>query len=158
MAPVSAQSGGADDEAEVIWFLGTLIKASADRTGGAVTVVEVTHAPGFATPRHVPHGADEAFYILAGAMHGYCGEQAWRATAGAFVWLPRGIPHGYAVDGDEPLRALAIRMPGGCDRCDVEVGALAQERTVPPPAAPESEPVRAAAAKDGQEILGPPEA
>ncbi|CAA9238094.1 MAG: hypothetical protein AVDCRST_MAG93-1191 [uncultured Chloroflexia bacterium] len=158
MAPVSEHYALADDEAEAIWFIGTLatIKASAATTGGALTVVEFAHAPGFATPRHVHHDADEAFYILEGAMRGYCGDQPWRATAGSFVWLPRGVPHGYAVDGDEPLRSLAILMPGGFDRFVTEVGEPARERTLPPPSPPDVDKLLAAAARDGQEILGPP--
>lgn len=160
MAQASEHYALADDEAKAIWFLGTLatIKASADTTGGALTVVEFTHAPGFATPRHVHHEADEAFYILEGAMRGYCGDQPWRATAGSFVWLPRDVPHGYAVDGDEPLRSLAIVMPGGFDRFVLEAGEPAQARTLPPPAAPDVEKLDAAAAKVGITHLGPPEA
>ncbi|MDP8899857.1 MAG: cupin domain-containing protein [Actinomycetota bacterium] len=159
MASASEHYALADGDAEAIWFLGTLatIKASADRTGGALSMVEFTHAPGFATPRHVHHEADEAFYILEGVMRGYCGDQSWRATPGSFVWLPRGIPHGYAVDGDEPLRSLALVMPGGFDRFIVEAGELARERTLPPPGAPDVEKLDAAAAKVGISHLGPPE-
>lgn len=149
----------AEDEAEAIWFLGTLatVKAAGARTGGALSVVEFTHPPGFATPRHVHHAEDEAFYILQGAMRGFSGDQTWRATPGSFVWLPRGIPHGFAVDGDETLRSLAITLPAGFERFVAEVGEPAPERTLPPPAAPDVEKLLAAAAKHGQEILGPPE-
>ena len=149
----------AEDEAEAIWFLGTLatVKAAGARTGGALSVVEFTHPPGFATPRHVHHVEDEAFYILQGAMRGFSGDRSWRATPGSFVWLPRGIPHGFAVDGDETLRSLAITLPAGFERFVAEVGEPARERTLPPPAAPDVEKLLAAAAKHGQEILGPPE-
>ncbi len=148
----------AANEAEAIWFLGTLatIKADGARTGGALGLVEFTHPPGFATPRHVHHTADEAFYVLAGAMRGYCGDRAWRATRGSFIWLPRGVPHGYAVDGDEPLRTLAIALPAGFEQFVVEAGEPARERTLPPPAAPDVEKLDAAAAKVGIEHLGPP--
>src|ERR671933_1712282 len=90
-----------DNDAEAYWFLGTLatIKASSSLTGGALSVVEFTHPPGFATPQHVHHAEDEAFYILEGAMRGFVGNQRWRDRR--LVRLaPRGIPHGYAVDGD----------------------------------------------------------
>ena len=159
MARASEHYVLAADEAEAVWFVGTLarVKGIGDRTGGALAVVEFTHPPGFATPRHVHHTADEAFYVLEGAMRGYCGDQTWRATAGSFVWLPRGISHGYAVDGDETLRSLAITMPAGFDRFVAEVGEPARERTLPPPAAPDVEKLLAAAGKYGQDILGPPE-
>ncbi len=149
----------AEDEAEAIWFLGTLatIKASADRTGGALSVVEFTHPPDFAVPAHVHHEADEAFYILEGAMRGFCGDQSWYATPGSLVWLPRSVPHGYAVDGDETLRSLVINIPAGFERFVMEAGEPALERTLPPPAAPDVEKLNAAAAKVGIEHLGPPE-
>jgi quercetin dioxygenase-like cupin family protein len=144
-----------DNEAEAYWFLGTLatIKASGALTGGALGVVEFIHPPGFATPRHVHHAEDEAFYVLEGAMRGFCGDRSWYATAGSFVWLPRGIPHGYAVDGDQILRSLAISLPAGFERFVAEAGEPTQERTLPPPAEPNVEKLLAAATKYGQEIL-----
>jgi quercetin dioxygenase-like cupin family protein len=147
------------NEAEAIWFLGTLatIKAAGAQTGGALAVVEFTHPPGFATPHHVHPTEDEAFYVLAGVMRGYCGDQTWRASAGSFVWLPRGMPHGYAVDGDEQLRTLAITLPAGFDCFVREAGEPAQERTLPPPAAPDMDKLLAAAARYGQVVLGPPQ-
>jgi len=148
----------AENDAEAIWFLGCLatLKAGGDRTGGTLALVEFTHPPGFATPQHVHHAQDEAFYVLEGAMRGFCGDQSWRATAGSFVWLPRGIPHGYAVDGDETLRTLAITLPADFERFVAEAGEPAQERTLPPPSAPNIEKLLAAGDKYGIETLGPP--
>ena len=159
MARTSEHYALAADEAEAIWFLGCLatIKGIGDRTGGALAVVEFTHPPGFATPRHVHHTADEAFYVLEGAMRGYCGDQTWRATAGSFVWLPRGIPHGYRVDGDETLRTLAITVPAGFDRFVTEAGEPARERTVPPPGPPDIEKLDAAGTRYAIDNLGPPQ-
>ena len=159
MAHASEHYALAADEAEAIWFLGCLatIKADGARTGGALGLVEFTHPPGFAAPRHVHHAENEAFYVLAGTMRGYCGDHTWRATPGSFVWLPRGIPHGYAVEGDETLRTLAITVPAGFDRFVAEAGEPARERIVPPPGAPDIEKLNAAAATAGIEHLGPPE-
>ncbi len=157
MATTSGHYVLADSDTEAFWFLGTLATLRADgaRTGGTLSVMEFTHPAGFATPLHVHHAEDEAFYVLAGTMRGVCGAQPWRATTGSFVWLPRGIPHGYAVEGDEPLRTLAITVPAGFDRFVAEVGEPAQARTVPPPAEPDVERLLAVAAAHGQEILGP---
>ena len=149
----------AADDAEATWFLGCLVttKGVAARTGGALGLVEILHPRGFATPRHVHHGEDEAFYVIEGTMRGYCGEQQWQATAGAFIWLPRDIPHGYAVVGDEPLRTLALLLPGGEERFFAEAGEPAQERTLPPPGAPDIEKLLAAGDRYNVETLGPPE-
>jgi quercetin dioxygenase-like cupin family protein len=149
----------AEDDALAVWFLGTLatIKADGARTGGALAVVEFTHPPGFATPRHVHRTADEGFYVLEGSMRGFCGDREWRASRGAFVWLPRGIPHGYAVEGDEPLRTLAFALPAGFECFVVEAGEPARTRDLPPPSPPDVEKLNAAAARVGIEHGGPPE-
>ena len=56
----------AEDEAEAFWFLGNLatVIASGEQTGGALSLVEFLAPAGFATPRHVHHSEDEAFYVL----------------------------------------------------------------------------------------------
>src|ERR671915_2043889 len=141
----------AENEAEAIWFLGTLatVKAASTQTGGALSVVEFTHPPGFAVPPHIHHTTDEGFYVLEGAMRGLCGDQTWQATPGSFVWLPRGIPHSYAVDGEETLRSLAITLPAGFERFVAEAGGPGQERTLPSPWGRGIEKLDAAAAKVG---------
>src|ERR671916_703219 len=70
----------AENEAEAIWFLGTLatVKAAATQTGGALSIVEFTHPPGFAVPPHIHHTTDEGFYVLEGAMRGSCGTKRGR--------------------------------------------------------------------------------
>lgn len=141
------------------WFLGTLatIKASAAGTGGALSVVEFLHPSGFQTPGHIHHRADEAFYVLSGSIRGFCGEQVWEAAAGAFVWLPRGVAHGYSVDDGDPVRTLAITLPGGFDAFVAEVGEPAPRHDLPQALVmPDIAVLLAAAARDGQEILGPP--
>ena len=88
----------------------------------------------------------------------YCGEQTWRATKGSFVWLPRGIPHGYAVDGDETLRTLAITLPAGFASFVIEAGEPAAARQLPLPGPMDIEKVATAGARHGIVILGPPRA
>jgi quercetin dioxygenase-like cupin family protein len=147
----------AANEGQAMWFIGTLatIKAAGAQTGNILSLVEFLHPPGFSTPLHVHHAEDEAFYILEGAIRGINGDQLWYAGVGAFVWLPRGIPHGYAVVGDEPARTLAITIPSGFDRFVVESGTPALTHSLPPPAAPDIEKLLAAATRADQEILGP---
>jgi quercetin dioxygenase-like cupin family protein len=154
----------AADEGEASWFLGGLltVKASGAATRGALAVLESLGRPGSTTPRHVHWTEDEAFYVLAGALRGYCGDQEWRAGPGAFVWLPRGVPHGFTNEGDQPVRKLIITAPAGFERFVAEGGEPAQARGFPPPGRagppgpPDAEKLRAAAARHGQEILGPP--
>jgi quercetin dioxygenase-like cupin family protein len=159
MASPSAHYTLGDDEAEAVWFIGCLatLKGVGAQTGGALAAVEFTHPPGFATPRHVHHAADEAFYVLEGSLRGFCGDRTWRATTGGFVWLPRGIPHGYAVEGDETLRTLAITVPAGFDQFVADAGEPAAARTLPPPAEPDMPKLLAAGDRHHIETLGPPD-
>ena len=145
-------------EGDAFWFLGTLVtvKAAGAQTGNAFAVVELTLPPGFAPPPHIHHMEDEAFYILEGAMTGFCGDRSWQAAPGSFVWLPRGIAHGFTVGAGGPLKILQITAPAGFERFVAEVGEPAQSLTLPPPAAPVIEKLMAAGAKLGIEHLGPP--
>ena len=141
------------------WFLGTLatVKASAARTGGALSVVEFLHPPGFATPQHVHHGADEAFYVLSGSIQGFFGDQTWEAGEGSFVWLPRDVPHGYSVDDGAPVRTLAITLPGGFDEFVVELGGPAGAHGLPPVLEmPDVATMLAVGARHDIEVVGPP--
>lgn len=76
-------------------------------------------------------------------------------SRGDFVWLPRESQHGYMVTGEQTVRTLAFSIPAGFEQFVVEAGEPAQARTLPPPAQPNFEKLGAAAAKYGQEILGP---
>jgi quercetin dioxygenase-like cupin family protein len=148
----------AGDEADAFWFLGNLatVKAGGEKTGGALAVVEFMAPPGFATPRHVHHAEDEAFYVLEGSLSGFCGDTKWEAGVGSFVWLPRDVPHGYATTANGVTRSLAITLPAGFEQFVAEMGEPAPSRTLPPPSEPDMQSLLAAAGRYQSEILGPP--
>ena len=147
-------------EGRALWFLGTLmtLKAGGEQTGGAFTLLECLMPPGFAPPPHVHRAEDEGFYLLEGDLTVTCGAEQWRAGPGAFVWLPRGLPHGFTVEGTTPARMLQVTAPAGFERFAAEVGQPAQTPVLPPPAAPAIERLLASAARHQIEILGPPPA
>src|SRR6476469_4455945 len=93
-------------EGPAIWFLRNRmsVKATAGSTGGAFGLVESLVAPGFSPPLHVHHREDETFYVLEGELTMKCGDRTFRAAAGAFVFLPREVPHTFVVEGDQPAR------------------------------------------------------
>jgi quercetin dioxygenase-like cupin family protein len=98
------------------------IKASAEQTRGALGLIETVIAPGHSTPLHVHRDEDEAFYVLAGAVDLVCGEERFRAEAGAFAYMPRGIPHTFLGIGDEPARVLVMLLPGGLEEAFADPG------------------------------------
>ncbi len=95
---------------KAIWFLGTLIeiKATGKETGGTFGLIEELNPPVEGPPLHIHHNEDETFYILEGEVTFYCGEKTINAKPGAYVFLPRGIPHKYKVEGNQPARMLTI--------------------------------------------------
>src|SRR5690606_40823793 len=102
-----------DDEAPAIWFLGTLalIKGNGAETGGTFGTVEFTHPAGFATPLHVHHNEDEAFYILDGTIRGICDGREWSAPRRDFVLLPKDALHGIRAEREQTGRTQAISIP-----------------------------------------------
>lgn len=113
-----------------VYFLGlpTVIKATGATTGGVLGLVEhLTIPPGFASPLHTHHREDESFYVLEGAIAVLCGDTWTRADAGAFVFGPRGTPHGFAVLGDSPARLLLLCAPAGFEGFIAELSTAAPE-------------------------------
>jgi mannose-6-phosphate isomerase-like protein (cupin superfamily) len=143
---------------EAIWFLRNRmsVKATAASTGGAFGLLESVIAPGFSPPLHVHHREDESFYILEGEVTLKCGEQQFRATAGAFVFLPRHVPHSFVVEGDRPARMLTLLTPGGGEGVFIDGGRPAEHDGLPPATPPDIEALKQVSVRYGAEIVGPP--
>jgi mannose-6-phosphate isomerase-like protein (cupin superfamily) len=148
------------DEGDRYWFLGTLmtVKAGGAQTDGALTLIEQLAPAGFAPPPHVHLREDEAFYILEGELRVTCGERSWNAPADSFVFLPKGVPHTFAVVGDRPARLLQITAPAQFERFVAAVGKPAPTATLPPPAEPDMPRLLAAMAEFGYEPADVPNA
>ncbi|MEX2290325.1 MAG: quercetin 2,3-dioxygenase [Mycobacteriales bacterium] len=147
-----------DGEGAAWWFLDTLmtVKAGSAETGGAFTLIDCRAPAGFGPPLHVHHGEDEGFYILDGQLDVQCGKQRWTAGEGAFVLLPRGVPHAFAVTGGRDCRLLQITSPAQFDNFVAEAGRPATSLTLPEPSAPDVPTFAAVAARYGNELVGPP--
>ena len=86
------------------------VKASAEDTGGVVSVLEATEPPGFGPPVHVHHDCAEAFYVLEGEYVMNLDGEEIVCPAGSFVFIPQGSRHGFRV-GDVPSRKLNFYFP-----------------------------------------------
>jgi quercetin dioxygenase-like cupin family protein len=147
----------AREEGRAVWFLGTLVivKATGEQTGGAFGLIDNVMPAGFASPYHTHRNEDESFYVVEGEMSLYVGGERVKAGPGAFVYGPRGVPHGFEVDGTEPARILLQNHPAGFEGFPVEVGEPAEQLVLPEAEPPDMERLMAIAAKYDIEILGP---
>jgi len=148
------------EDGEALWAVGVLmvVKVDAGQTDGAYTLVDHTAPAGYETPYHVHHREDELFYVIDGRLeciHGEVGENRVSASPHETVVLPRGVPHGFRVVGDEPCRMVVQVTPGGLEALFRAVGEPA-ERLEPPPST-ELDPgaLAEAAAEYDLDILGP---
>ena len=149
------------DEGDALWVIGGLyeFRARGDETLGAYTLVEVTGPAGFAIPRHLHDGEEEAFYVARGAVTFAVGEGLVEAQEGAFAFVPRGVEHAFRLDSAD-ARLLLLLTPGGAghEGMFAEMGEPAVQRRVPDPptSLPPVEELAAVAARHGTRLVGPP--
>src|SRR3954452_23716307 len=70
-------------------------------TNGRCSLQLVTAKRGAGPAWHVHSGEDEVFYVLAGEMRGYVGDDVVTLNAGDTAFLPRQVPHTYQVISEE---------------------------------------------------------
>jgi mannose-6-phosphate isomerase-like protein (cupin superfamily) len=90
-----------------------VIKASAETTGGAFSILEES-AP-VDTPMHIHEHEDELFYVLEGEHVFEVGDETFRVGPGGLVFAPRGIPHSQRRVVPRTGRLLAMLSPGGLE-------------------------------------------
>ncbi len=149
---------GADD-GEAIWFAGTLmvLKAGGEQTAGRFALLDQCVPGEYAAPLHVHHDEDEAWYILDGEAIFVCGDDRFCAGPGAWVFLPKGVPHAFRV-GASGARLLTVSAPAGFADFVRAAGEPGVGRTLPPAGPVDVERLAAIAGHYGIEILGPPPA
>ena len=139
------------------WKTGRMtVKAGGAETGHAFAQIESFDPRGTATPLHVHHNEDEAFYILEGEVTFLVGDERIDVAAGDFLFAPRDIPHAYVVRS-ERSRILSTISPAGIEQLFVSLGTPVAGADPPTdvvmPPMPEMARLFAA---HGAEILGPP--
>lgn len=103
------------------------LKAVGGETGGTMSVYECVVPPGTAgPPEHYHRAWDEAFYVLEGTMSFLVGDRTHAASAGSFVFIPRGVTHTFWNEGGVPARQLTVFTPAGIeDYFDAVSGVIA---------------------------------
>jgi quercetin dioxygenase-like cupin family protein len=109
---------------------------------------------GTASPVHVHDREDETVFLLDGSAVFWAGAKRWRATSGDTVFLPRGVPHTYAITSDA-AEIITVCNPAGMEEFFREIGwDLAKPR--PDDWRVDVGAMRDAALRCGQQVLGPP--
>lgn len=109
-----------------------VVRATAEDTGGAYSVTEMTVAPGGTGPHPHHHTAEEeALYVLEGELRLELEDGAIAAPAGTFAVVPRGTTHTYSNPTDRPARVLVLISPPGFEQNFAKMGKPAPRRELP---------------------------
>jgi quercetin dioxygenase-like cupin family protein len=90
------------------------LKIEGSQSGEDFAVVEWRVLAGDEPPIHTHTREDETVYVLEGAITAFVGDQRIDVAAGSYAALPKGIPHGLSVRGDE-ARLLITLAPAGAE-------------------------------------------
>jgi quercetin dioxygenase-like cupin family protein len=149
----------APEAQQAVWFLSSLarIRIGGDATGGQLAVMEHQGERGHSSPLHRHDAADETFLVLEGELRVQVDGQTHTAGAGAIAFLPRRLPHAFAVTSAH-ARYLTLHTPAGFEEFTLEAGTLATTADAPPLGGqpPDLAAFAATARSYDIEILGPP--
>jgi quercetin dioxygenase-like cupin family protein len=84
-------------------------------TDGAFFAFETEVAAGEGPPLHVHANEDEILYVLDGEARFRVRDDIRRAPTGAFMFVPRGVPHCFQAIGERPARLLITFTPAGME-------------------------------------------
>ena len=91
-----------------------VMKATAETTGGAFSMSEVTFPAGMNGPPPHAHGhTTDTFYVLEGTLHVTVGGREFDVPPGSYILVPPGVVHTFANTSEEPVRFLNLNTPGG---------------------------------------------
>ncbi|MBW3668873.1 MAG: cupin domain-containing protein [Actinobacteria bacterium] len=124
------------------------VKASAESTDGAFTLLEATEPAHFGPPMHIHRDAAEAFYVLEGEYVIFIDDEEIPCPAGSFVYIPAGATHGFRV-GDRPSKKLNLYVPQAMVGYFDELAAAITSGNVG------DDELGAIAERYGMEVLGP---
>lgn len=79
--------------------------------GRRVAFIEYTTRAGEEPGDHTHPTEDEIFYVLEGTVTFRCRDETFEAETGAFIFLPRGLEHGYTIRSRGDVRMLVVTSP-----------------------------------------------
>jgi mannose-6-phosphate isomerase-like protein (cupin superfamily) len=109
------------DQGKTIAFSGTFsgnqVRFLYRQPDSPYSVVEWVAALGaLGTPLHLHRATDEAFYVLEGTFGFQVGHRTLEVTAGAFIFVPKGIEHAFWNEGAMSAKLLSTVSPPGFEQ------------------------------------------
>jgi quercetin dioxygenase-like cupin family protein len=142
--------------AEVWWKTGRLTVKTGVAADASFAQLEVRDPRGTATPLHIHHDQDEAFYVLQGEVVVFVEDDRIHLGPGDFAFVPRGAVHAYLVTSTQ-ARMLVTLSPAGLEELFVAAGIPVTSAGPPPEEVlPPIAEMVARFAEYGCEIVGPP--
>jgi quercetin dioxygenase-like cupin family protein len=92
----------------------TELKLAGEQANDDWAVVEWRLRAGDEPPIHTHTREDETLYVLDGSITAFVGDQRIEVEAGSYAALPKDVPHGLTVRGDE-ARLLVTLEPAGAE-------------------------------------------
>jgi quercetin dioxygenase-like cupin family protein len=118
-------------------------------TGGSLTALETTAAPGEGPPLHRHADEDELLYVIDGRFRFRLEDDVSEAAAGALVFVPRRVRHTWQNVADAPARMLVVFTPSGMEQFFERFSEHADRDSAP-------EAFRRIGAEVGMDVVGPP--
>jgi quercetin dioxygenase-like cupin family protein len=87
------------------------VKAGELGAGRRVAVIQYRTRSGEEPGDHTHPTEDEIFYVLRGALTFNCGGETFDVEDGGFVFLPRGVAHGYTIRSEGDVDLLVVTSP-----------------------------------------------
>jgi quercetin dioxygenase-like cupin family protein len=90
------------------------LKLAGEQASGDWAVVEWRLRAGDEPPIHTHTREDETLYVIDGSITAYVGDDRIDVEAGSYAALPKDVPHGLTVRGEE-ARLLITLEPAGAE-------------------------------------------
>lgn len=133
------------------------ITADAETTDGEYLVLDMLVPPMFENGLHT-HEQSEVFHVIEGEARLHVDGRDQTLGPGTSGYVPGGEIHGFANEGEDVCRVIAVMTPGGAEGFFRAVGQPNADRSLPEPVEPTEEMLQSVFATGEQygfEFLGP---
>ncbi len=90
-----------------------IYKTKQGLTGNRQDYFVLTVPPGGGAPLHIHHKNDETLHVIEGTFSMQINDKVMDAPPGAFVFIPRGVPHKFTNVGSSAGRLVGTFTPAG---------------------------------------------